>query len=111
MSFSGITNPNKFRECLRILKKVVGSPTFGQINPVDNEHRTDSLSVTLPTHTPTENGTSPIANGEPVERETFQRHNVQKLKVDNDRLDFVYTGPHCRKRPSMDGALSWSYNN
>jgi hypothetical protein len=84
MSLSGITNPNKFRECLRILKKVVGSPTFGPVNPGENEPRRNSLSVTLPTHAALENGTSPV-NGEPVDGETLQRHNVQKLKVDTDR--------------------------
>ncbi|XP_053385145.1 uncharacterized protein LOC128550327 isoform X2 [Mercenaria mercenaria] len=101
---AGITNPNKFRECLRILKKVVGNPVFGPTS--GNEHRRNSLSVTVPTHTPMENGTSPV-NGEPDNGETFQRHNVQKLKVDgeSDRVKPNNTTQGQRSRSNQNSSL------
>lgn len=58
---------------------MVNSPKFG----FNSEQQVNSLSVTLPTQSPFENGTSPV-NGEPEDVETLQRHNMQKLKVDRE---------------------------
>ncbi|KAL4224986.1 hypothetical protein ACF0H5_015681 [Mactra antiquata] len=71
---AGITNPNKFRECLRILKKVVGHQSQVAMDTNNN-----SLTVTLPSHQAIENGTSGN-DGEPDIGQTLPRHNVQKLK-------------------------------
>lgn len=79
LCYSGITNPYKFRECLKILKRVVSK---GGHDPGSNGMN-QSLNVTLPRHSPIENGTSPV-NGE-VADDTIQRHNVQKLRLDDER--------------------------
>ena len=85
---TGITDPFKFRECLKILKKFISKKGLG---PERSESHL-SLSVTLPRHSPTpEENDEPDTVSQSVEKAEEAkvlkpRTNVNVLKVQNEAV-------------------------
>ncbi|WAR02936.1 KIF6-like protein [Mya arenaria] len=64
---AGITNPHKFRECLKILKRVISQ----RLDPNNNHQTVPGLE-------------GPPENGDAEPMEVIQRHNAQKLREEGD---------------------------
>ena len=85
---TGITDPYKFRECLKILKKFISKKGLG---PERSESHL-SLSVTLPRHSPEENDepdpvSQSVEKSDPGEAKVLKpRKNVNVLKVHNEAV-------------------------